>query len=547
MNLLQLIRRESGASLWKIAAMAGLSGGMNALLLAIINMASGDPADEAGSFRYMVMFACAIGIFVIAQFYLLSKSSALVESCLNNVRLRLLDKILGADLLPFEGMGRPKLYYVFANETLAISQATTTIVIAGQAGLMVGCSIIYLAIISRPAFFLTLLFTGAGTLLHLQMSQRMQGDMAESVRKEHAFLDLLQQLLAGFKEVKLDGKRAVGLRESLRATSESLMDLKIKSTNHFNKHYIFSQSSFYILIGALVFLLPRFSEAYSEVLRQITATILFITGPLTGFIGAIPIVAAANVAVANIDRVERELGGAQEKLPLEVLPATTHQFQQIRMRDVVFWYGEPGKAGFKLGPMNLTIEQGEVLFIVGGNGSGKSTFLKLLTYLYYPKEGSIFRDGIAIDETNYPEFRNLFSVIFSDYHLFDRLYGSPQYSLEKVNELLAEFQLAEKTKLIGDHWQTTDLSTGQRKRLALITCCLDRKPIYVLDEWAADQDPLFRRYFYETILPDLKRQGATVIAATHDDHYFHLADRILKLDFGQIVPYENDTNRGQRS
>jgi putative ATP-binding cassette transporter len=547
MNLLQLIRRESGASIWKIGAMAGLSGGMNALLLAIINMASGDPSDEAGSFRYMVMFASAIGIFIVAQYYLLSKSSGLVESCLNSVRLRLLDKILGADLLPFESMGRPKLYYVFANETLAISQATTTIVIAGQAGLMVGCSIIYLAIISLPAFFLTLAFTAAGTLLHFQMSRRMQGDMAESVRREHAFLDLLSQLLAGFKEVKLDAKRAIGLRESLRTTSESLMDLKIKSTNHFNKHYIFSQSSFYILIGALVFLLPRFSEAYSEVLRQITATILFITGPLTGFIGAIPIVAAANVAVGNIERVEQELGGAQESLPLEARLATQQGFQQIRMRDVVFWYGETGKGGFRLGPMNLTIQQGEVLFIVGGNGSGKSTFLKLLTYLYYPKEGSILRDGVVVDEANYPDYRSLFSVIFSDYHLFDRLYGSPQYDLQNVNELLAEFQLSEKTKLIGDHWQTTDLSTGQRKRLALITCCLDRKPIYVLDEWAADQDPPFRRYFYETILPDLKRQGATVIAATHDDHYFHLADRILKLDFGQIVPYAPDLTLGDRS
>lgn len=524
--------------------MAGLSGMMNAMLLAIINLAAGDPTNEAASMRYMLMFVAAIGIFITAQYYLLSKSSKLVESCLNTVRLRVLDKIFHADLLPIESMGSPELYYLFSKETVTISQAATTIVIAGQAGLMVGCSIFYLAIISRPAFFLTLAFTGIGVLMHLRMSRRMQADMAQAVQKEHTFLGLLSQLLEGFKEVKLNQDRALGLRDTLRATSESLKELKIKSTDHFNKHYIFSQSAFYVLIAALVFLLPRFSETYSEVLRQVTATILFIVGPLTGFIGAIPIVSAANVAVGNIERVEKQLSNAQENLPIDDVIPARRGFREIRLQNVAFWYGDAVNGGFRLGPLDLTIEHGEIVFLVGGNGSGKSTLLKLLTSLYYPKEGSMWLDGSPVDGASYREYRSLFSVIFTDYHLFDRLYGVRVYDAERISDLLNEFQLAHKTKLIRDHWQTTDLSTGQRKRLALITCYLDNKPIYVLDEWAADQDPPFRRYFYETILPELKRQGATVVAATHDDRYFHVADRVLKLDFGQLVPYSPDAVSG---
>jgi putative pyoverdin transport system ATP-binding/permease protein len=169
--------------------MAGLSGIMNALLLAIINMAAGEATSEEANFRYMVMFGAAIGIFITAQYYLLSRASQLVETCLNNVRLRLMDRILHADLLPLEGMNRAELFYVFSKETVTISQASTTIVIAAQAGLMVICSIVYLAILSRAAFYLTLAFTAAGTMLHFRMSRRMQKDMQEAMQKEHGILD----------------------------------------------------------------------------------------------------------------------------------------------------------------------------------------------------------------------------------------------------------------------------------------------------------------------------------------------------------------------
>jgi putative ATP-binding cassette transporter len=81
---------------------------------------------------------------------------------------------------------------------------------------------------------------------------------------------------------------------------------------------------------------------------------------------------------------------------------------------------------------------------------------------------------------------------------------------------------------------TIELSQGQRKRLALLTAFLEDRPFYIFDEWAADQDPFFREVFYLQLLPELKAKGKTVLVISHDDRYYSLGDRIIKLDYGKI-------------
>jgi putative ATP-binding cassette transporter len=185
----------------------------------------------------------------------------------------------------------------------------------------------------------------------------------------------------------------------------------------------------------------------------------------------------------------------------------------------------------------LEIKKGEMVFIVGGNGSGKSTFLKMLTGLYYPSAGSVDLNHEPIDRSEYASYRELFSIIFTDFHLFDKLYGLSNIEDKQVKALLRLMQLEKKTQYRENEFTHLDLSTGQKKRLAFIAALLENKPIYILDELAADQDPQFRKYFYEVMLPDLKQQGKTIIAVTHDDHYFHVADRVLKMEYGQLVDY----------
>jgi len=185
--------------------------------------------------------------------------------------------------------------------------------------------------------------------------------------------------------------------------------------------------------------------------------------------------------------------------------------------------------------MAAALEAGvTTLFRIGGTGSGKSTLMKTLVGLYHPTSGAIVMDGTLITAETAAWYRSHFTVIFSDYHLFDRLYGFEHVSPTRVNELLKLMQIEDKTAFEDGRFTTLELSSGQRKRLALVVALLEDRPILVLDEWAADQDPPFRKFFYEQILADLKRQGKTVIAVTHDDRYFAVADRIVKMEYGQL-------------
>jgi putative ATP-binding cassette transporter len=207
------------------------------------------------------------------------------------------------------------------------------------------------------------------------------------------------------------------------------------------------------------------------------------------------------------------------------------------MQDVHFSYAvREGVTGtFSVGPLRLRIERGELLFLVGGNGSGKSTVLKLLTGLYYPHDGRLTVDGQPVDRKTVHDYRELFSAVFGDFHLFDRLYGMEDVPEARVQAILDELELTAKTRFRDGRFTNLNLSTGQRKRLALAVTMLENKEVLVFDEWAADQDPHFRDYFYNVVLKRLQEQGKTIVAVTHDDRYWPVADRVVKMEYGAIV------------
>ncbi len=182
-----------------------------------------------------------------------------------------------------------------------------------------------------------------------------------------------------------------------------------------------------------------------------------------------------------------------------------------------------------------------MVILIGGNGSGKTTLAKVLTGLYQPDSGAILLDGVPVTELDRDRLRRLFSAVFSDFHLFPTLDGlsGPGASLDaEANALIAKLELAHKVSVTGGVLSTRALSQGQRKRLALVVAYLEDRPFYLFDEWAADQDPLFREVFYRRLLPELRARGKAVLAISHDDRYFDVADRCVKLENGRLVAAE---------
>jgi cyclic peptide transporter len=214
---------------------------------------------------------------------------------------------------------------------------------------------------------------------------------------------------------------------------------------------------------------------------------------------------------------------------------SSSSWQRLELVGVTHAYRkEQDDSSFTLGPLNLTLTASQLVFIIGGNGSGKSTLAKLLTGLYLPEAGEIRLDGRLIDDANREWYRQHFSVVFSDFYLFERFLGLHQID-ERVQEYLVKLQLEHKVKVEDGRLSTTNLSQGQRKRLALLTVYLEDRPIYLFDEWASDQDPIFKKTFYEQLLPELKAKGKTVLVISHDEQHFGVTDRIVKLDYGQVV------------
>jgi putative ATP-binding cassette transporter len=294
----------------------------------------------------------------------------------------------------------------------------------------------------------------------------------------------------------------------------------------------------YVLLGAVVFVAPTLSNSLGgSSISKATTALLFVVGACFGLVQSIPILLNANAAASRIEELETTLRAAGSTELKEI--TIPKRFEKIEMRDITFRYVDKfSDAAFKIGPIDFTLQPGELVFITGGNGSGKSTFLRVLSGLYPPNSGEITLDGVRIDDHNRDTYRALMSAIFFDYHLFQRLYGIPREQSGELQRLLAQFRLSDKTGLVDGEFRTLDLSGGQRRRLALIVSLLEKRPILLLDEWTAEQDPEFRRKFYDELLPDLMAAGATIVVITHDDRYLDeltLRARRVRMDEGRIV------------
>jgi putative ATP-binding cassette transporter len=320
----------------------------------------------------------------------------------------------------------------------------------------------------------------------------------------------------------------------LSSQSELMM---IKSGNHVAMIMLLFCALQYSMLGLVVFVLPIYIPQDNLIIFQLIPTILFCIGPVAKIVGQFPMFIRAETGLTAISLMNLGLSESKDATYSKIQEPSPswNKFQRIEYSKITYHYPDADSdQTFTSGPWSLEVTPGEIIFLVGGNGSGKSTALHLITGLYHLNAGEILVDGKKLDENSRSNFRELFSAIFSNFHLFDRLYGHEDIEEHRVNQLIDEMQLSGKVKYENGRFTDLNLSTGQRKRLALIVALLEDKPIYIFDEWSAEQDVHFRAVYYEQILPKLRNQGKTVIAVTHDERYWGVADRIVKFELGKI-------------
>ena len=334
-------------------------------------------------------------------------------------------------------------------------------------------------------------------------------------------------------------RREEFINEEVRGAAEFYRETNLKATRLQAFLGMWTQVSLYSVIGSLIFLFPSFDLIKPEALTGYIVALVYVMGPISSILGTAPTLERGQVALENIERLGISLDVGLTDVPIrEMVSLAPGTAPLVHWNNVEFSYREENgtEPSFTLGPISLELYPGELVFIIGGNGSGKSTFVKVLAGLYQPLRGDVKLAGTMITDDNREWYREHFSVIFSDFHLFKKLLGQSDSHVNRLaHEYLRLMQLDRMVTVRDRTFSTLDLSQGQQKRLALVAAYLENRSIYVFDEWAADQDPQYKEIFYKTLLPNLRAEGKLVIVITHDDRYFHLGNQIIKLDSGKVV------------
>lgn len=524
MELLSLVYRQYRWPFIAITLLSLLSAVSGIGVIAFINQSLiesvGDPLPILGQLVGLVLLLLVITLG--SQLAL----TTLGHHFVYRLRGRLLKQLLDTDVARLRQIGQGPLLASLSSDIGQITIAFVRLPELVQGLVITLGSIIYLGLLSPALLGVTALWVTVTMVVGWLLVNRVYRHLAHMRQAEDRLYQNYQSIIAGCKELALNRERTHFVYHQLyEQNARDYREQIIRADTYHLSAVNWSNIMMLGAIGLVFFLANGLGWANTNVAATFALTLLFLRTPLLQGIGALPTLIAAQVAFDKIAALN--LAEPDEAFPL---PPASRPWQRIELDQVSFHY--QGEGGFSVGPINLVIERGEQIFLIGGNGSGKSTLAMLLTGLYQPVSGRILLDGEPVTDRN--GYLGLFSAIFTDYHLFQHLLG-PEPKEALVAEWLERLQMGSKLAIKDGFIADIDLSQGQRKRVALLLALAEQREVMLFDEWAADQDPQFRRIFYQVLLPRLKEMGKTVIAISHDDHYFSLADRLLEMRQGRLT------------
>lgn len=533
MKLFAVLRRYAPLSVILVSTLVGVVSGLasTALLITIDKTTSGDPITMSTMAWRFGGLAVLVAISRFTSSIVLMTIGARAATTL---QVELARRILRAPLRRLEEVGSHRLTASLIDDVMEVSQTMTmmpntlinTVVVLGALG--------YMAYLSLPMLGVVLgvMALGVGTYRFAVTAGALRQRRARE--REDELFEMLRGLTSGTKELKMRGPRRDQFLGRFEGIASGFRGLRVQAQKFFVGAATWGHLLFFLVIGVVLYGAPDLVDLTTKARNGYLFMLLYMIGPLQAVLNTIPDLSAAEISIRKIEKLGISLLEQEEKDSPEPIGGPT--WSRLELVDLAHTYrGEDGDQ-FTLGPLHLAFEPGEMVFVIGGNGSGKTTLVKLLLGLYVPERGEIRLDGRALSATDLNAYRQMFSVVFSDFYLFSDLYGLESPDLDDRARLyLAELRLKHKVRIENGRLSTTDLSQGQRKRLALLTAYLEGAPIFVFDEWAADQDPEFKAVFYRELLPDLKARGKTIFVISHDDRYYGVGDRIIKLESGQVV------------
>ena len=535
MSIFLFLGRRSWALGIAALAASAASGAAAASLIVLINTALGQPALPDASLAWG--FAGLVVARVLSATTAHMLLSHFAQRVLAGLSLDLSRRLLAVPLPSLEAIGMPRILLTLTDDVAVITWAIQSLpTLAINLAILGGCTV-YLGWLSWSTFLGLAGVVALGTVTFLLLLRLARRHWQRAWQHRERLLGHFRSLIEGVKELKLHApRREAFLAGPLTDTVEGIRRESLRGASRQALAGAWSQALFLGLVGILLFALPSLRDGHREALTGYLLVMIYMMSPIWSVIDTWPTIARGNLAIERLAELTSAVDA--RSVPVGTAQAAHRGWERLELKGVVFAYpAEDNGRPFQLGPLDFSLRPGEIVFVAGGNGSGKSTFAKVLTGLYPAAEGELRLDGQLVTEATREWYQAHISAIFSDVHLFDQLLGFGGPDLDgRARHHLARLELEDTVRVEHGVFSTTALSSGQRKRLALLSVLLDDRPIVLLDEWATDQDPLFREFFYTVLLPELKHQGRAVVVISHDDRFYGLGDRTVRLEDGQVRP-----------
>jgi putative ATP-binding cassette transporter len=547
-SFLMLLIRRSGNARKRLFLASVVAGALQGLLLFVISSSIEELAkDGTLPLRQFLLFVLSlIGLYKCLQVSM-RISSSVARDLVTGFEVRICEKISQTSYSCFKRLDRGAIYEAITGSKDIINESSIMLPIFISGVTMLFCSLIFSLSISVIGMLSVLLVMGLAAMLFFHSDKRFIQALMAYRASMADFQGALRDVILGFTELKMNESRRFSLfNELIHPFSKEVMDKRVLADGHRVQNTVMYGLMVYFPVGALLYILPQTGLVTLEQCVKIVAITMFSTIPLIGLLSFMPLAARSAFIIRGLEDFEATLDAERDPENHLPLPEIIPSFESLCIKNATYLYPDAkgGIKPFSLEVENFTLKKGELVILCGGNGSGKSTLMRVLAGLELFTTGDVFLNGRHLVEWGGGEYRTYFSVLFPDFHLFSGLFGITPPP-ERVRALLKRMALTEKVAYDEKtrRFSTTALSSGQRKRLALICAILEDRPVLLFDEVAADFDHHFRELFYLELLPELKKEGRTLVVISHDNRYYSVADRVLTLQYGRFVSSNPEGSR----